>query len=765
MTIAVITAHVEKRTKQKGIFMKFLSKAIFSVLLAMALALNPAPSFAQGQTEAGITLDFEDVEIRNLIRFMAESTGRNFIVDNKVSGKVTVVSPSPVQPQEAFEIFENLLLASGFAIVPAGDAFRITTVDESTRGPVEIAEKKQVYSTGQVVTRILSPKFVNVDGILEIIRPLLSAKASLSSYLPGNKLIVTENYGNIQRIERLVNRLDQPIGSEANVQTIKIQHADVTQVAQVLNRIFSARRSGKDSQTAEIIAEVSSNTIIIVANAADMAEAKRLIKQLDSSADDKVRTLDIVYLRHADASDLSDVLNDIVEKSSADTSDDNSDGIIQTGSFKGDVNIVADESTNALVISAEPADMVTLRDVIKSLDVRRLQVYIEALIMEVSGDVSNQFGIEWRSTDPSGEGLSAFGGQTFNQGINKLSENPLSLPQGFSFGLAGADISFRGEEFANIGFLVNALESDSSVNILSTPQLLTLDNQEAEIIVGDNVPFVTGSFSNDSGSGNPFQTIERQDVGLTLRIKPQISENGFIRLNLYQEISSIGTQGQAADLVTRKRSLRTSVVVPNENMVALGGLMRDDITETEQQVPCLGSLFGVGQLFRNNSVENTKTNLMVFIKPTIINTFGDAQTITQKKYMDMRKLQLGREEKGNVFVPSHQVPEVDMVPEKFRYTEEDYKRDLEKETEAEAEKSMEDKSSNADKFIAPVEDLQQISQDKMNSLKALLGFQTEEQVHAWLQEQSDIQPAAGPSTQEENLNPALYSKVKEGNEL
>lgn len=746
-----------------------------SVAAVLAFSASPALTFAQGKTSAGITLDFEDVELRNLIRFMAETTDKNFIVDNKVNGKVTVISPKPVNEQKAFEIFENLLIASGFAIVPAGDgAYRIVSAAEAPKHALEISGQTQgqVYSSGQMVTRILEPSYVNVSGILPIVKPLLSSQANMGAYVSGNKLIITENYGNLQRIERLVKRLDNPIGEHANVQMIKVSNADVTQVSEVLSRIFGARKADKDSQKVEVIADVASNRLIVVANRADMMEAKRLVEQLDNNADQQVRSLDIVYLRHADAKDLEGVLNDIVEKSIAAKDEKNTDKastIIKSGSFKGNVSIVADESTNSLVLSAQPADMVTIKNVIESLDVRRLQVYIEALIMEVSSDVTNQFGVEWRSTDPSGSGLNAFGGQSFNGGLNALSENPLAMPQGFTFGLAGANISYRGEEFANIGFLVNALQADSNVNILSTPQLMTMDNQEAEIIVGDNVPFVTGSYSNDSGGGNPFQTIERQDIGLTLRIKPQISENGFIRLNIYQEISSIGNQGQAADLVTRKRSLKTNVVVSDRNMVALGGLMRDDTNEVHQQVPCLANIFGFGEIFKNNSVQNTKTNLMVFIKPTIINAFGDAETITNKKYLDMRKLQLERTDtdKGNFLVPVHDVPEADMVPEKFKYSRDQY--------EADKEVKENDETSSLTPVQTPAAELSSekvanviSSEDPMvakkkEALRAFLGFETDEQLNAYLAEMGDIQPAAGPvkEIQKQEVVPVKAEMIQE----
>lgn len=564
----------------------------FLFILAILCVLSaPLHVNAQGNRNGEITLDFEDVEIRSLIRFIAEATGRNFIVDNRVIGKVSVISPKPVDADEALVIFENLLAASGFAIVPAGNINRILPIAEAGKSAIDLIDRANARP-GQIVTKLIRLQHIGADALLPVLEPLLSPTATLSAYLPGNTLVITENFANIEKVEALVARLDRD-----------------------------------DTQTA--------------------------------------RNLDIVYLKNAEASALAAVLENIIQDTSSAGSQEG-----QLATFRGPVSIEADASTNALLISAEPGDMATLKDVINRLDIRRMQVYIEALIMEVSADLADQFGVEWRAAESisTNSGISPFGGQTFGStGINQLAENPLNLPGGFAFGVSGGNITFRGQEFANIGFLLRAVRSDSNVNILSTPQLLTLDNEEAEIIVGENVPFITGSFDTQNNASNPFQTIEREDVGLTLRLRPQISENGLIRLNIFQEISSISNaQANASDLITRKRQLRTTVLVPDQQMVVLGGLIRDDINQANQQVPCLASIFGFGELFKSTSIENTKTNLMVFIKPRIINAHGTMDDITRAKYEKIRELQQQKPRGESLLVPYPDKPEPEMIPDDYK---------------------------------------------------------------------------------------------------
>lgn len=576
------------------------STTLFLTFALAVVAIFPFQATPQPQkTDDGVMLDFEDVDIRTVVRFMAELTGRNFIVDNRVTGKVTVVSPKPVKDKDALAIFESLLGASGFGIVKSGDVYQILPLADAGKSAVEVydPEKDKALRPGQIVTRIIQLKSISANSLVATIQPLLSPQAVLSSYLPNNTLIITDNAANIARVLTIVSQLDKPSAAG-------------------------------------------------------------------------LRAVDIIYLRHADADDLAKVINSMIQTGGSEGDDKSkTTGYRQLAAFRGQVAIEADSDTNALVISAEPDDLNALKDIITRLDIRRLQVYLEALVMEVSADVADQFGVEWRSAESIGgdSGIAPFGGTSFGSGINDLANNPLALPQGFAFGVSGGNIRFRGQEYANIALLLRALKSDSRINVLATPQLLTLDNDEAEIIVGDNVPFLTGKFTTDTGGGgNPFQTIERRDVGLTLRIKPQISENGFVRLNIFQEISSIATQAGAADLITRKRSLRTTVVLPNDSMVALGGLIRDDVTQTNQQVPCLGGVAGAGELFRNTAARNQKTNLMVFIRPRIINNYGDMDTITTEKYLQMRHQQKETKYEGSSMVPEYQQPEPAIVPEKLR---------------------------------------------------------------------------------------------------
>ncbi len=644
-------------------------KKTVHALLAVSILLAPY-NFSTAQNEVGdnkISLDFEDVDIRSLIRFMAEISGENYIVDNKVIGKVTVISPKEVDRKQAMDIFANLLLASGYAIVPAGDVKQIVPASKVGSSATPVTEDEP-SSESDIVTRVLKPEAGNAKSLIEILKPMLSSSGAMTSYGPANLLMVTDAYSHVKRIQMIVAELDKA-SAGGSVEMLPLKHVEASTAANIMDRIFS----GNAENPISIIPEPAQNLLIVSADASTMQDVRRVLKRIDVEAQKNVRSLDIMYLKHADASDMAEVLNDLIEK----TEDAESKSASSTASalkavaaFKGPVSVVADVSTNALVLSAEPSDMSLLKNIVNKLDIPRLQVYIEALVMEVSESISNQFGVEWRSADNLGSqgGLVPFGGQNFGS-LNALSENPLALPTGFSMGLAGASITFQGTEYANIGALVTALQAENDVNILSTPQLMTMDNQEAEIVVGQNVPFVTGSYTTDGNNNNPFQTIERQDVGINLRVKPQISDNGYVRLNLYQEISSVNpTNGEAADITTRKRSLSTVVMVPNGNMVALGGLIQEEQSDNVQQVPCLGGLFGIGEAFKNTSLTNNKTNLMVFIKPHIIGTYDQMDGITSEKYKKMRVMQKQNTYGGTKMLERTDIGEADIIPEELRDT-------------------------------------------------------------------------------------------------
>ncbi len=657
-----------------------LTTTIKSSLKTLALGLTAlGSSYAYAQPSEGVVFNFENVAITDLTRYVAEVTGYNFTLDSNASAKVSIISPNPVPEDAVLEVYESLLQGVGYALVEdGGNGFKVIRSSEATSEQIQTIKGRAEPDDArpaEIITRILKLKYLSVDSVIPIIKPLLSKSANLSSFRPTNSLIITENFANISRLESIIKDLDTPSSAGA-IELVPLNHADAAQVADIIDRIYEVK--SREGTPVQIIPEVTSNKLIVVADYSDLQAIRRLVDKLDLDTNAKVKSVEIFYLKHADAKNLAEVLNEVITRNEEAEEDaqDNNDQVKKSSlasltAFRAPVSVVADETTNALVLSADPVDMVTLQEVIRRLDIRRLQVYVEALIMEVSADTADQFGIEWRATEGigSGSGIVPFGGVTSSANglINNLASNPLALPSGFSFGLAGGTIDFNGTEFANIGMLINALKSESSINILSTPQLLTLDNEEAEIIVGDNVPFVTGSYSNSSGSADPFQTIERQDIGLTLRMTPQISENGFIQMKIYQEISSVAPNNEnAADLITRKRSIKTSVVVPNGNMVVLGGLIRDDVTEANSAVPCLANIWGLGQLFKSSRVQNSKTNLMVFLKPQIINTFGDLDSITNDKYTQIRERQKTKPRKGSALVKRVEIPEADMVPNHLR---------------------------------------------------------------------------------------------------
>ncbi|RME59674.1 MAG: type II secretion system protein GspD, partial [Caldilineae bacterium] len=399
------------------------------------------------------------------------------------------------------------------------------------------------------------------------------------------------------------------------------------------------------------------NILIVVGQPQMINEVSSVVESLDVAPETDAGRLRVYYLKYADAEETAKVINDLVSG--------NVGGSKQSPGkqlFTGDVKVVADKTTNALLITADTGDIPGVERIIRKLDIRRRQVLVEALIVEVSADMAQQFGIEWQAAaTPTDTRVTPLGGTSFSSStgtsIQSVSADPLAAAGGgLVVGAVNGTVTLNGVEYLNLAALARALETQADTNVLSTPNLLTLDNEEAEIIVGQNVPFITGSAQTQGGTANPFQTIERKDIGLTLRVKPQISEGDTVRLELYQEISSIDTAatGQGADLITNKRSIKTVVLANDQQMIVLGGLMRDDATSGVQRVPCLGAVPVLGEAFKFTDNLHRKTNLMIFLRPHIISSDSDIDAITSGKYQDIKKLYERNVAGGTILFPRQQ---------------------------------------------------------------------------------------------------------------
>jgi len=591
---------------------------------------------AGGQTAwaQDVTMNFKNADIRAFIEFVSGFSGKNFLVDNRVKGSVTIISPTPISEDEAYDVFLSVLEVNGFATVNSGSVIKIVPRAEGKQKSVNVRESGTAPNTDEVMTQVLRLKYADAQQLVALLRPLISPNSHLVAYPRGNMLLLTDSASNIRRIQKVLKLVDRQ--DAVGVQMFPLEHASADKLAKTLSGLYA--KAGPGSPTSiKALSHQPGNILIVVAAPQMINEVAAIVKQLDIQPKPDSGRLQVRYLKHADAEDVSKVLTSLL----------GGGGAAKTGApgkalFTGDVKIVAEPATNALLMTADPSDMNALNGIIDKLDVRRLQVLVEALIVEVSTGVGEQFGVEWQGTNGfGGTNPTGFGGTTFSNNagtnINTVAANPFEAGAGLVVGVAKGTLEFGGTTILNLGALARALATKTDTNILSTPNILTMDNEEAEIIVGQNVPFITGRSSTQGGVTNPFQTIERKDVGLTLKVKPQISEGNTVRLEIYQEISSVdGGTAAEGGLITSKRSIKTVVLANDGGMVVLGGLMRDDSSVSVQRVPCLGSIPVLGEAFKFTENKQTKTNLMVFLRPHIVKDESDIRTLTNRKYNEIQ---------------------------------------------------------------------------------------------------------------------------------
>ncbi|TLS74944.1 type II secretion system protein GspD [Mariprofundus erugo] len=615
-----------------------------------------------------ITLNFKDADIGAFIEFVAGFSGKNFLVDNRVKGKVTIISPTPISEARAYEVFESVLEVNGFATVPSGPVIKIVPRAESKQMslPIKLAGANSGEGDA-MVTQVIRLQYADAQQLQALIRPLISPNSHLVAYPRGNMMLLTDSASNIQRIQKILQLLDRK--DAVGVQLFKLQHASADKLATTISTLYGAA-AGQSPDAVKAIAHQPGNILIIVAAPQIINEVASVVERLDVAPEADSGRLQVRYLKNANAVDVAKVLTSLVGTQGG--------GGAAAGQgkalFSGDVKVVADDATNALLITADSSDMSAIGGIVDRLDVRRRQVLVEALIVEVSGNATQRFGVEWMASGGMGAGVQNFKNMQAIGGAMAANVNaaaPVSpaaaltgaAPTGLTLGVVNKALS--------IGALVHAMQSDNDANVLSTPNLLTMDNEEAEIVVGQNVPFVTGGYAQAAatatgGGINPFQTIERKDVGLTLRVKPQISEGDTVRLEIYQEISSVVPAANnatgATDIVTNKRSIKTVVLANDAQMIVLGGLMRDDKSATVQHVPCVGALPLVGEPFKFTENLKTKTNLMVFLKPHIIKGTSQIDSLTNVKYRDIRGLYEKPVEGGTILFPR----DVKALPESLK---------------------------------------------------------------------------------------------------
>jgi len=589
-----------------------------------------------------ITIDFNDVDIRVFIKFISELTGKNFVINKGVRGKVTIVSPKKISVSEAYKVFESVLEVHGFTAIPAGDIIKIVPSREAKEKNIETRlRRKAISPEDKVITQIISLNYASPDEMKKVLTPLVSKASVILSYPPTGMLVITDLLSNIKRLLRIISALDIE-GIEEQISVITLAHASSQEIAKSLSLIFQKTgksRKGTLASPIQIVPDERTNTIITLASENDTFRIRQLIKLLDKEIPKGEARVRVYHLQNADAEELTKVLMNLPSKG-AKTAVKGKSPLLSR-----DTQIIPDKATNTLIITADRDDYRVLQDVIKELDIPRPMVYIEALIMEVNVDKTFKLGAEWEGGEyiSTGDGRTKVYGGGFRSGgiMPSPSETGIiGFPEGFSVGILGEAIQIGDFSFPNLGAIFQAYQKDKDVHILSTPQLLTLDNEEAEIYVGKNVPYQTRS--ETSSADLDYSTYEYKDVGVSLKITPQISQERFVRLNIFQEVTKLVDSATSGDRpTTLKRTTKTTVSIKDRNTIVIGGLVGDDITNTVYKVPCLGDIPLLGWLFKYKSENSEKTNLFIFITPHIIESPVEAKALYEKKQKHINTVEDG----------------------------------------------------------------------------------------------------------------------------
>jgi len=673
---------------------------------ATPLPQAPVPTAVQAPTgkasftqdKDNITLNFVNADIPSVIKAVGQITGKNFILDPRINGTFNIVSTNPVSRDLVYPILLSALRLHGYAaieergfvkIVPEADA-KLNFSATETIGDKTAGDKNARLSGDKIITQVYPLQHESAAQLLPVLRPLITANNVIAVYPNTNTLIITDYAENVKRINKIIASIDVPSQSELHV--LRLEYASALDVSQTLLRLLpeaSAPTPGTSPKLSIAVDGASNSLIVRSENPTYLTRIRAMLKDMDTPAA-AGGNIHVVYLRNADASKLAETLRGLMAaEAKTMPASPAAAGLPAIGApVAGAVPAVASTSTtqqtmpsisnstiqaypatNSLVVVAPDHVYKPLRAVIDQLDSRRAQVFIEALVVEVTGNTSGEFGIQWQDlTGSNANQAQFFGGTNFStttgSNINTIAANPSAIGNGLNIGVVRGRITLPGVNGSvlNLGFLARALESNDKTNILSTPSLLTMDNEEAKIVVGQNVPFITGSFAQAAGVAgsavNPFQTIERKDVGLTLRVRPQVAEGGSIKLGIYQEVSSVDqtTLTNASGVTTNKRSVESTVLVDDGQIVVLGGLVQDNVQAVQDKVPLLGDIPLLGNLFRYESRSRTKTNLMVFLRPVVLRDAQASASLTGDRYEYIRNEQLQSQSPKNHLLPDLTAP-------------------------------------------------------------------------------------------------------------
>ena len=667
-----------------------------------------------------VTLNFVGAEIDAVVRAVGSLAHKNFVIDPRVKGQITLVSPQPVTPREAYETLLSALRVQGFTIVETNGLARVVPEADAKlqAGPVESVTAGEVGNQrgDQIVTQVFRMNYESASALVPVLRPLIAPNNTITAYPNNNTLVITDYADNLKRIARIIASMDAPSTSE--IESFPLKYALAVDVATTLNRLLDDSQRGTQGATeagqrVTVLADMRSNSVLLRSSSQTrIAMARSLIAKLDQPLA-RPGNIWVVPLKNAEATRLAQTLRAVL---AGDASTNNPSNNPSSNAFGGNLGgfnnnfnsnpsinsqalpggqnsqlgagassnfgqsslpnaqsggvVQADPATNTLIITAPEPVYNNLRNIIEKLDVRRAQVFVESLIVEVSAQKAAEFGIQWQDLNALNQSTGLpisgtnFGDRGAGGNIIDGAVNISTLGRGLNVGFVKGQVNIPGVGLVtNLGALARALESDTNANILSTPNILTLDNEEAKIIIGQNVPFVTGQFTNTgsgAGSVNPFQTIERRDVGLTLRVKPQVSEGGTVRMAIYQEVSSVQSNAGSAGVVTNKRAIESNVLVDDGQIIVIGGLVQDDVRDSVGKVPLLGDIPFIGALFRYDNRSRAKTNLMVFLRPYIVRNSEGASNLVTDRYDYMRAEQMGTVQRKDLILPEYPTP---LLPE------------------------------------------------------------------------------------------------------
>ncbi len=644
-----------------------------TILACAASAMISFPAFA----EDTVMLNFVNADIPSVVKAIGAHTGKNFIIDPRVTGSMNIISQAPVSKDLAYQILLSALRVHGFtAIEERGVVKIVPEADAKTSGPV-VGRGMQI-SGDRIVTQVFTLQNESAAQLATVLRPLVAPNNFIGAYPGNNTLVITDYAENVKRIARIIASIDVPASTD--LQMIKLQYASAVDVSALLGRLMpeTAANPANPGAPAKLAigVEPRTNSLLLRADTpALITRVKALVAGIDipTAANGNIY---VVYLRNAEATKMAETLRGLLGGAAASSaiSQAATTSSTSTGAASGAVSaasataassqinstIQAYPSTNSLVITAPDHVYNSLRAVIDKLDARRAQVFVEALIVEVSSSTAAEFGIQWQ--DISGlnrGGTQVIGGTNFGapaagRNIIEAASDITSLGNGLNLGLVRGTVRVNGRDILSLGALARALEADQKNNVLSTPTILTLDNEEAKIVVGQNVPFVTGSFTQTGNAANsPFQTIERKDVGLTLRVTPQVTEGGTVKLKVFQEVSSVVTANnvRSADLITNKRSVENTVLADDGQIIVIGGLIQDDTKNNDSKVPILGDIPYLGNLFKYKTRNRDKTNLMIFLRPYVLRDGKAANQLTGERYDYIRNEQSNALREGESLLP------------------------------------------------------------------------------------------------------------------